>query len=209
MAIKFKELQSIAPLLAAVAGGSPAIAAGAIGLLVDALDISSSSSVEDIPKEIKKRIQDDPNVVTRLKQLERDNQQYLRSVQLQMVQAEYADRANARAREVAITAATGSRDWYVAVLGAFVVLAFTLVLGMMVFKPVKEDKIRSESSVALINILVGALTAGYSTVLAYYFGSSTGSKSKDGTIASMTQQSESLSPPLEPPAGQRETWRDP
>lgn len=210
-----EELVSIgAPLLGSVLGGPPGLALGAMSLVTDALGIPINSSVQDITKEI----QDNPEVAFRLRELELNHKQYLLSLKLQMDQAEYADRADARSRELAMTKATGSRDWFASGLGVFVVLGFTVVLCFMIFKPTKSVEKRDPASSALINILVGALTAGYSTVLSYYFGSSAGSKNKDGTIALLTQSTESLDTPLETspvlplplpaPTVQRKTWRD-
>ncbi|MBD1877250.1 hypothetical protein H6F75_27600 [Nodosilinea sp. FACHB-131] len=213
-----QELVSIgAPLFGAVLGGPPGLAAGAISLIINALGLPSNYSVQDITKEV----QADPEAASRLRELELNNQQYLLGLKLQIEQAEHADRANARAREVAITNATGSRDWFAAGLGVFVVLAFTLVLCSMIFRPTRSESQRDPNTSALINILVGALTAGYSTVLSYYFGSSSGSKNKDETIALLTQPPESRSTQVEPPPPSppliipstastvpRKTWRD-
>lgn len=209
-----------APLLGSVLSGPPGLAAGAVSLVTKALGLPENSSVQDITKEI----QVNPEAATKLREIELKHQQYLFGIKLQMDQAEYADRADARAREVAITKATGSRDWFAASLGVFVVLAFTVILSLMIFRPSEADEDRDPAVQATINILVGALTAGYSAVLSYYFGSSAGSKNKDGTIASLTRPPESLPPTPEPvitpspepiitpspePKVQRETWRDP
>jgi hypothetical protein len=214
-----KEITSIgAPLFGSILGGPPGLAAGAIGLIIKTLGLSNNSSVEDITN----AIQANPEAAIKLRELEAQHQQYLLSVKLQMDQAEYADRANARARELDITKATGSRDWFASGLGIFVVLGFTVVLCFMIFRPIEEeDQERDPATSAIINILVGALTAGYSTVLSYYFGSSVGSKSKDRTIANISTASPIPSPdtqlvetspiPLMPspePPVQRETWRD-
>jgi hypothetical protein len=178
----------------------------------------SSSSVQDISNSLR----DNPQGVQKLQDLEISNQAYLLSVKLQMDQAEFADKANARAREVEITKATGRQEWFPPILGVIVVSAFTVVLCSMVFLPPSKEK-RDESTTSLINILVGALTAGYSTVLGYYFGSSAGSRNKDYTIAALNTGIASSAnlenanrPPVDPlaiatplPSSQRKTWRDP
>ncbi|MBW4522186.1 MAG: hypothetical protein KME16_21215 [Scytolyngbya sp. HA4215-MV1] len=169
------------PLLASVLGGPPRFAAGAIGLVTRILGLANNSSLKDIAKEI----QTNPDAALKLRELEVNYQQYLASVRLQMDQAEYADRASARSREVEITKATGRRDWYVSVLGTSVVLAFAVVLGIMIINPTPKQK-RDPYTDSLMNILIGALTAGFSTVLGYYFGSSAGSRNKDDTIANLS-----------------------
>jgi hypothetical protein len=213
------ELMAIGlPLLGAVLGGPPGLAVGAVSLANKALGLPNSSSVKDISNTLR----DNPQGVQKLQDLEISNQAYLLSVKLQMDQAEFADKANARAREVEITKATGRVEWFPPILGVIVVSAFTVVLCSMVFLPPSKEK-RDESTTSLINILVGALTAGYSTVLGYYFGSSAGSRNKDYTIAALNTNIASSAtlenanqPPVDPlalatplPSSQRKTWRDP
>ncbi len=185
-----------APLLVSVLGGPPGLAAGAISLVTKVLGISSNSSLEDIAKEVQKN----PEATAKLRELEVTYQQYLASVRLQMDQAEYADRASARSREVDITKATGNRDWYPSALGTFVVLAFTVIIGLLILAPSKKGEENPNQS--LINVLVGALAAGYSSVLGYYFGSSAGSRNKDQYIFS--NLSESPSTPLPPSSREKE-----
>jgi hypothetical protein len=120
-----------APLLGAVLGGPPGLAAGAISLVTKGLGISSNSSLNDIVK----KIETDPEAAIKLKQLESSYQQYLASVRLQMDQAEYADRASARSREVDITKATGKSDRFPSILGGFIVLTFTMIIGLLILFP--------------------------------------------------------------------------
>jgi hypothetical protein len=209
-----------APLLASVLGGPPALTVGVMSLVTKALDLPSNASVEDVTKEVKAK----PEMAEKLQEIEASYPQYLLSVRLQMDQAEYADRANARAREVDMAKAMGVRDWYPPVLGTIVIMAFTVVLCTMIFLPPKQN--RDQGTMSLVNILVGALTAGYSTVLGYYFGSSAGSRTKDFTIAKFNSELSGTSPvPIEPaplplpvdsapspqsisPSSQRQSWRD-
>lgn len=133
--MELNELVKIgAPLLGAVLGGTPELAAGATSLVIKALGLSDNSSLQDIAKEI----QTNPEAAIKFRELEVTYQQYLASVRLQMDQAEYADRANARSREVEITKATGEKDWYPPALGTVVVLAFTLIIGILIFAPLRK-----------------------------------------------------------------------
>ena len=146
-----------APLLVSVLGGPAGLAGGAISLVTKVLGISSNSSLEDIAKEI----QTNPEATAKLRELEVNYQQYLASVRLQMDQAEYADRASARSRDVEITRATGTRDLYPSALGSFVVLAFTLVICLLILAPPKKDDSKQDYQ-SLINVLVSALAASES-----------------------------------------------
>lgn len=206
------------PLLGTVLGGPPALAMGAMSLVTKALNLPGNSSLQDISDTLR----DNPENARKLQEVEASHQAYLLSVKLQMDQAEFADKANARAREVEATKATGRQEWFPPLLGSVVILAFSVVLCSMIFLPPPKEK-RDESTVSLINILVGALTAGYSTVLGYYFGSSAGSRNKDTTIAGfnaalgMPAISAPPSPPIDlrtplptpEPSSLRKTWRDP
>jgi hypothetical protein len=208
-----------APLLGSVIGGPPGLVGGVLRLVTGALGIPSNSSEEDIAN----AIQADPEAALKLRELEVSYQQYLASIRLQMDQAEYADRASARSREVDITKATGKKDWYPSVLGTFVVLAFTVLLCALIFHPPKliskDDSTYAsyQTQQSLINILIGALTAGFSTVLGYYFGSSAGSRNKDQAIVNLSSDAaESPSVPLPPvtpppllvPSAPRRNWRE-
>ena len=190
--MELKDLVKIGtPLLGSILGGPPGLAAGATSLVIKTLGLSSNSSLQDIAKEI----QTNPDAAFKLRELEVKYQQYLSSVRLQMDQAEYADRASARSREVEITKATGKKDWYPSALGTFVVLAFTLIICVLILAPPKKD----DPNQSVINVLIGALAAGYSTVLGYYFGSSAGSRGKDESIAAAafaSNSSQSLRAPL-------------
>jgi hypothetical protein len=187
------------PLLGSILGGPPALAIGAITLVTNALGLPSNSSAKDISNAVRQN----PEDVRKLQEVEANYQAYLLSVKLQIDQAAFADSANARARELEITRATGQREWFPPALGTVVVLGFTVVLCAMVFLPPPPEgsNKRDENTNSLINILVGALTAGYSTVLGYYFGSSAGSRKKDYTIANFTPVTDDMAPlPLPAPA---------
>ena len=70
------------------------------------------------------------------------------------------------------------------VLSGFIVLGFFALLFTLTYTDVpKENK-------DLVNMLIGALLTAFATVIAYYFGSSSGSAKKDDTISKMKQDGE-------------------
>jgi len=70
------------------------------------------------------------------------------------------------------------------VLAGFIVLGFFALLFTLTYTDVpKENK-------DLVNMLIGALLTAFATVIAYYFGSSSGSAKKDDTISKMKQDGE-------------------
>jgi hypothetical protein len=80
------------------------------------------------------------------------------------------DRANARAREV------GTKDWVTRVLSLAVTAIFTLMCAGLFFV-----KIPTENRDVLIQV-VGTIGSVWGVIIAYYFGTSFGSRSKDETI---------------------------
>lgn len=70
--------------------------------------------------------------------------------------------------------------WVSAVLSAVVALGFFIVLGLLVYGLSNEA-----ASNQLLNITVGALVAGFSTVLNFWLGSSQASRDKDRAITSV------------------------
>lgn len=67
------------------------------------------------------------------------------------------------------------------IMSVVVVVAFGAVMVIWVSRPGAPQ----ESPV--LNVLVGTLAAGFSTVLNYWLGSSSSSRSKDATIADLSK----------------------
>jgi hypothetical protein len=92
-----------------------------------------------------------------------------------LLNAEYADTANARAREVSI------RDKMPAVLGITVTVGFFGLVTLLAFHAFPE------ATKDTLLLLIGALTVGWKDVMGYYFGSSAGSQEKDSTIQNLSK----------------------
>lgn len=115
------------------------------------------------------------NIISTDKNLtEQDKQELYKLIELDM-----QDIANARAREVSI-ATSDSAPLINKIIGpclAIIVISLTFILFYMVM----FNHITSVEKDILIYVL-GALTSYVGMVLSYYFGSSSGSKSKDTAI---------------------------
>lgn len=74
-----------------------------------------------------------------------------------------------------------SNHWFQAVLAAMVCLGFFGALAALLYISIPSD---SKEAVMLV---IGALIASFSTVVGFYFGSSSSSKSKDKTIQTLSQ----------------------
>lgn len=87
----------------------------------------------------------------------------------------FEDKANARAREIALKDATPMR------LAVFVSLGFFGVLGCILFG------VMPEAGHDVLMVMLGALGAAWTAVIQYYFGSSTGSRGKDEIISRLSK----------------------
>ena len=119
----------------------------------------------------------DPAAVLKLREVEMRHAERLEELQLQAAQLEVEDRQGARAREQSVVAATGRPDRNLVGLAWTMVLGFLGLTGVLTIWPPAPD------SSGVVYMLYGTLSTAFGAVIAYYFGSSAGSKSKDVQIA--------------------------
>ena len=107
---------------------------------------------------------------------------------LETLQAEIVDRARA---STAMVSALRSHDWAgrlvaiaPAIVSAAVVVGFFVFTGWMVRQP---PPAADPSTLALLNVVVGALVAGFTAVINFWLGSSQGSRDKDQAVAALQQ----------------------
>ena len=165
----------------------------------------------DDPAAAARMIETDPALANQLRvDLERIKQRYVelqvqdaeaeRQAMLATLRTEVEDRSSARNT---MLGALGSEGWAgrvvalsPAILSVIVVVGFFLFTTWMVQdlpaipdpttgRPFVPD--RSQSSLALRNVVIGALVAGFTAVLNYWLGSSQGSREKDRTVAQLQQ----------------------
>jgi hypothetical protein len=65
-----------------------------------------------------------------------------------------------------------------AVIAGLIILGFLSVLAAFFFMPLKGDP-------GLFNVLIGILGGSFTSVVSFYFASSSGSKTKDATIGAI------------------------
>ena len=68
------------------------------------------------------------------------------------------------------------KEIYMYILATIVVLAIMLFCMALIFYPIPEGNIQ------MVNILLGAFTGSFVTVIGYFFGSSKGSSDKNDII---------------------------
>lgn len=112
-----------------------------------------------------------PDQLLALRKAEQDFQRALREAQLEDRRIDAADRADARAREIAL------KDWTPSILGGLIIMGFFVVLGVMVARRLPAG---AETE---FSIMLGALATMTAAVVNYFFGSSAGSKEKTRLMA--------------------------
>lgn len=160
-----KTIADYAPTVGAVFG-APGIAVGtAIRSILNMSDTSTDDEVKAAlatPEgQEKVRLAE---IAYRASVLEADTKKY---------EIDIKDKDSARQREIQI------KDKTPAILSALITIGFFGVLGWMLAKGLPD------SGKDAMLIMLGALSAAWTGVISYYFGSSSGSRDKDATIYNM------------------------
>jgi hypothetical protein len=168
-------IKGIAPTIATVFGGPGAGALVGLGLntLGKFLGIPEDSATAENVLQAAQAAATDPEIRLKIMAAENDFALKLKGLELEELKAALADVQSAREREKAIVGKTGKLDINLYVLAWVMVVGFFILTGMMYFYPLPKG------SEGPINQLFGAVVAGLSMVLGYFFGSSKGSHDKD------------------------------
>lgn len=164
-------------LAAAVIPGSPlvGIAAKFIG---DKLGARIDATPEAIDKALNDAHAQDPEILLKLKEVDVAFQEYMTKLGFDNAQKieelANADRASARAREIAV------KDMTPKVLAYTVTVGFFGLLACLFYFDVPKD------SQPIIYSMVGVLGTAWISVMNYYFGSSSGSAAKTQLLATQT-----------------------
>ena len=159
-------LRTMVPLLGTALGGP--LGGAAAAFIADKLGIESKT-VEAVT-EVLNSGKMTPDQISAIKLAEMDFKKFLESNKIKMEEIAAADRNSARNREVQVKDNT-NKILAFTVVGAFIAMVGATLMGFA----------KVESVVA--GTLVGYLSAKAEQVLAYYFGSSAGSKDKTALLA--------------------------
>ena len=162
-------LGTLAPMLGTAIGGPFGALAGA------ALSQALGTPAEDGKATEAALLSANPDILLKVKQAEQDFTVRMKELGISEDKLVFDDIANARAREIAVRDNTPRNLAYLVLGFAGACIAATL-MGFT-----KVDS-------ALAGTLIGYLVAEARSALAYYFGSSQGSKSKDDAIAEIAKQ---------------------
>lgn len=169
------KVSSAAPVLGGILGGP---VGGAVGTVISLIASAFGINKQDVtPEKLDSLLTTDPATTIKLKEIEATYQVELAKLLLESERMNLSDRADARAREVKISQATGTRDINLYVLAWMVVALFFTLVGTLMWVKLPE------SNIGPINQLFGAMAAGFGMVLQYFFGSSKSSTDKTALMA--------------------------
>jgi len=164
-------------IVAAASGNVPALIGMAAKTVSDAVGGKVEPTQEGIAAAISGAT---PEQLVTLRQLDNDfalkMQQLGFESQEELEKIAAADRADARARQIAV------KDKLPAVLAVAVTLGFFAVLFLAFIRGVNDN------SRDLANIMIGTLGTAWVAVITYYFGSSSGSAQKSELLATMEKR---------------------
>jgi len=162
-------LKTLAPLLGTALGGP--LGGAAAAFIADKLGIESKT-VEAV-NEVLNSGKMSPEQLSAIKLAEIDFQKFLKENDIKLEEIAAGDRNSARSMQ--ITVRSNVPAW----LTFFLTLGFFSVLGLMFFKPeVKES--------APLMIMLGSLGTAWTSSVAFWFGTTHGSQTKNTMLANST-----------------------
>lgn len=154
-------LGAVAPTLGTALGGPMGHMAGKM--------VAEALGVENDDKAISEAISNaTPEQLAQIKKIEADFKVQMKQLDIDLEKIHSSDRDSARRRQVEMG------DHIPSILAVMTLLSFFGYIGAVTF----SEAARS-ADIGFINIAVGWLGGTASTVIAYYFGSSSGSDKKD------------------------------
>lgn len=158
-----KVIGAVAPALATALGGP--LAGVAVKAIAGKLLGKENASEEEVASAV---LALPPDALVKLKEAEYDFLKSMKEADIKLEEVHQRDRDSARTREAAV------KDIVPGILACMVVVGFGATLATLLSS---ESPPPPEMREALL-VLLGSLSAALAQVLAYYFGSSSGSKAK-------------------------------
>lgn len=106
------------------------------------------------------------------------------AARLEEMKVVVGDIQNARSTMVKLAEAGSSISWGAPVVSIVIVVGFFISFAILAF----GSPVTDANSAAMLNILTGAIGAGFTAVVGYWLGSSAGSARKDALLTHMSQQ---------------------
>lgn len=163
-------VSTVAPTLATALGGP--LAGVAVKTIAGKLLDRPDATEEEVEQAV---LGADPQTLVRLKEIDAEFRKSMADAGVKLEQIAADDRANARAREIQVKDHTPAILAYVVTIGFFGTLAFMLING----KPATGGD-------ALL-VMLGSLGTAWAAIIAYFFGSSAGSRRKDEALSQIAR----------------------
>lgn len=165
-------VRTVAPSLASAVGGP--LAGMAVRTISEALLGKPDGTEDELAQAAAKAT---PEQLLALKKAEQDFAVKMRELDIDLERIANADRDSARAREVK------TRDWTPRLLAGLITAGYFGALFYMLRNGLPQHG----GSEAML-VMLGTLGTAWGGVVAYYFGSSAGSKAKDEAMNRMTSK---------------------
>lgn len=165
---------SVAPTLATALGGP--LAGMAVGALASALGITADPSTSAGQDAITRAVLGmTPEIAAQVRKADQDFALKMRSLDIDLEKLAQADRDSARNMQVQ------TKDWTPRFLAGGIVLGLFTLLALMTFQDLPA------ANHDALMMLLGSLSAAFTAVVGFYYGSSAGSQAKDATIHGLTE----------------------
>lgn len=168
-------VRTVAPSLASAVGGP--LAGMAVRTISDALLGKPDGTEDELAQAAAKAT---PEQLLALKKAEQDFAIKMRELDIDLERLSNEDRNSARNREIQ------TRDWMPRILAFVVVGGFMLTVFLVLLGHV--DGMKDPLMATTVGTLIGFVSAKCEQVVAYYFGSSAGSKAKDEAMSHMVRK---------------------
>lgn len=165
-------VRTVAPSLASAVGGP--LAGMAVRTISEALLGKPDGTEDELAQAAAKAT---PEQLLALKKAEQDFTVRMRELDIDLERIANADRDSARSREVK------TRDWTPRLLAGLITAGYFGALFYMLRNGLPQHG----GSEAML-VMLGTLGTAWGGVVAYYFGSSAGSKAKDETMSRMSSR---------------------
>lgn len=154
----------VAPTMGAALGGP---LGGAAGNMIAKAMGKPGATPEQLEEAV---VNATPEELKAIREADREFEKFLKEADIKLVDIDAQDRANAREREKAL------RDWTPMILSFAITGGFFGILFYILLKGLPMT-----GTDALL-LMLGALGTSWGSIVAYYFGSSAGSKAKDAAL---------------------------
>ena len=167
-------VRSVAPVIGTALGGP--MAGTAVKFMADKFLGKPDATQDEVAQYIQSAT---PEKLLELKKLDNDFSVQMRQLDIDLEKINAADRASAR--DLAVKTTLGPQITIgVVFVGAFGLITYKLFSGATFDASIHD----------VVIYMLGILSAGISQVLNFFYGSSTGSKHKDTSMANLAQKGE-------------------